>query len=257
MALTPSSNCGGAEPCGRWKTEVSGDTALHRRVGVRPFRPAFYGKPVISGLVFIFGISLILCACARSTIQFAEIDEGKIPQPVRQYVAGQLKFSADRGESLRNLKWRVLDERDDYTLAICTYERTQRIPGPRPGDPVIERDEIAFMMVEYEPTTMRFGGAVSVLDGLPPKQMFHWAGQSGAVWYGDSAKNIQAYGWCIDPKVEKIVGITSLAKKLETSPVGGFWYLRCGEPAEKETYIKVEALDARGKVLYEADWPPK
>jgi len=214
---------------------------------------AFGGRPAVLGIVFILAMGLLLSGCSQRT-ELTEIDEEKIPEPVRYLVEVNLRFEAKRGENPRNLKWRAVDEREGYTFVACTYERTRRVPGPRPDDPVKEWDEIVAMWIEHR-TDDRPGGGFSggSVDELPPREPFKVAG----IGYGGlpGLPHLVAYGWCTDPKVEKIVAITSSGTEVETSPVGGFWYVRYDGNAEGETFVRVKALSARGEVLREASIP--
>jgi len=234
---------------------VSRGPIRHRPI---PFR-AVGGRPAVLGIVFVLIMSVLLCACARRVprTELVEIDEEKIPEPVRHLVDVQLRSAAERGRNPRNLKWRAVDEREDYTFVACTYEWTIRIPGPRPDDPVMEWDEIVAMWIaEDRGLVDSFGAAV---DELPPKEPFKVQSMRGKV---QSTRGIQgaflvAHGWCTDPNVEKIVAITSSGAEVETAPVGGFWYVRYEDNDGGETFVRVQALNARGKVVHEASSQPE
>lgn len=204
-----------------------------------------YGKPLenIRVLGVLFLIALLVSSCVK-TIEMKEIDPAEIPDEIKESIENDRRPYG--GKEIKNITWRVCEERDGYLFVACEIRLKEKAFG----------SEDHFIYMEHrriqEDNLRRPGG--SVLIGYPKASLLFYGG-AGANSYGNPDGTItyelEARGMALDSRVAKIVGTTSAGRTVETTPINGFWWLIIENTRPNERWTSVKALDDKGKVLHQ------
>lgn len=202
--------------------------------------PAGYVGRARTGLLLVAVVvaSVILSGCGPG-VRMASIPPELIPEEYRN----QIQAMGSHGHPITNVVWRVCEIKDGRLLVACTFSQELE-PG--------------VIMKEYEITSTAIdesGASLHSGDGaggeLKSGEAFGGsAGHGGSRSdTGEIAHYVSASGYCLDGSVKTIRGVTKEGKTGETTPSGGFWYLRIDGTTPNDRWESVSALNDKGKVV--------
>jgi len=204
-----------------------------------------YCKPLGNSrlLAVLFFLTLLVSSCVK-TIEMEEIDPAEIPDEIKEPIENDRRPYG--GKEIKNITWRVCEERDGYLFVACEIRLKEKAFGSEDRFIYMEDRRI------QDGVLRRPGGGV--LIGYPKASLLFYGG-AGANSYGNPDGTItyelEARGMALDSRVTKIVGTTSTGRTVETTPINGFWWLIIENTRANERWTSVKALDDKGKVLHQ------
>jgi len=180
-------------------------------------------------LAVLLLLMTLLCSCASTMFKLGEVPESTVPQAALDHVApGEIL-----GKPIRDVKWVAVQDRGEFDLVVFTTTMTM------PDNAEVQ------LFCHNQVTDGRLSGGG--MFPFRPELVFE-----GALGGGSEGQQVylEAQGYALDRRIKEIVGITATGEAVRTEPWDGIWWLEHKPTDGAETWLRAEALDGNGRVLY-------
>lgn len=191
--------------------------------------------------VLILVAAFVVFTNGPTSYRLQRLEDAAIPQELHDRLA-RIRF---HGAQPRNVVWRLFRDDGQTLVAAATFSAV--------GDNGRTSDMYMIELLEQPgaPNT----STQPLFGNMSEFRLAPFYGQAGSgisqPEAGEMIYSIHASGVCLNPKISTIRGTTSEGRTLTVTPDSGFWFIYFPKTSPGEVWKAVEALNNRGRVLYE------